>query len=703
MAGMLAVVHTSLPAQERKAEPPAIKTTTQEVVLDMVFRTKKGKTVRDIRPEEIHVFEDGVEQKLNSFRLLEGNNAIAVEKGGTTGAPVPLDPMKEIRLVTLVFENLDVEGRRFFRQAVKDLLDMTREPNLYVSVFVIDQKLHCLQPFTLDHRALLASLDRAATWSFIQYSNQSTQVKESLAKILSTDAPQLAGGQAGGPTATQTGGMVNWRLAKMQFDMLQAADRADREFDVRATMSALSGLVREESKLPGRKVVLYFNPWFSISEAVKERYGNLVGAANRGNVTFYTVDTKGLVTYSQGGAGRDQLRGVTDETRRLSQSGGAGMVSTEQARAGENAESAARSNPLLWLRDLAQNTGGSTIAETNDWKAPLSIVMEEVRTYYEATYVPQIATYDGKFRKIAVKVDRPDVLAHARSGYYALPSLGGGQQLASFELPLLNALGASPAPAGLPFRAAAQRFSDRGPRIEYMLTVEAPLKTLTFETDAAKKSANVNAALLAVLKDERGEVVEKFSKEFDVQVDADKVDGYKEGNLVQTFRTTLVPGKYSLETAVADRKSNNLAVKKTTLDVPQPSSKLSLSNVVVVRRADVLKNNEILDAFYYEGGKIVPTLTDTLKGGPGSILPFYFAVFRDPASQEPPRLTMSFYMNGQFLGAAEAPLPPPQKDGRIPYIASLPGDKFVPGAYEIHVGVLQGQEKAEEKIAFRIN
>jgi hypothetical protein len=63
---------------------------------------------------------------------------------------------------------------------------------------------------------------------------------------------------------------------------------------------------------------------------------------------------------------------------------------------------------------------------------------------------------------------------------------------------------------------------------------------------------------------------------------------------------------------------------------------------------------------------------------------------------------MAFYKEGQYLGAAEAPLPDAQKDGRIPYIANLPADKFTPGAYEIRIGVAQGESKAEEKVEFRV-
>src|SRR5262249_22010335 len=108
-----------------QTNPPTVRATSQEVVLDMVFRDKKGRAIRDVRPEEIHISEDGVEKKMTSFRLIQGGTEPVSEQ-----AAPKLDPMREIRLVTLVFEGLDQEGKRFFRQAVKDLLDMSPEQNL---------------------------------------------------------------------------------------------------------------------------------------------------------------------------------------------------------------------------------------------------------------------------------------------------------------------------------------------------------------------------------------------------------------------------------------------------------------------------------------------------------------------------------------------------------------------------------------------
>ncbi len=329
--------------------------------------------------------------------------------------------------------------------------------------------------------------------------------------------------------------------------------------------------------------------------------------------------------------------------------------------------------------------------------------MDEVRTYYEAAYDPHVEALDGKFRKITVHVDRPNVVVHTRSGYFALPAINGGQQLYAYEMPLLNALNASPAPANLDFQAAAERFNDHSSKVEYMVTLEAPLNELTFTPQPDQKSAAVDTALLAVIKNPNGEIVEKFSKDFAVQVAIDKVDAYKAGKLVQTFHTQLAPGTYSLESVMMDRNSNKVGVKKTPLAVPPPSEKLSISDVVVVRRTDATKDAQANDAFYFPGGKVIPTLTTTLKGGPGNVLPFYFTVYPDPAVKDAVKsFTMSFYKDGQYLGEAQAPLPEAQADGRIPYIANLPADKFTPGAYEIRIGVTQGNSKAEENVDFKV-
>lgn len=721
------VAQTPAPQQTAANTPGSststVKVNANEVTLDMTFRDKKGKIIDDIKPEEVHVYEEGAEEHLNSFKYIQGSqNPAPATTAAPTAGSIPVDPMRELRLVTLVFEGLDQDGKRFFKQALQDVLSMAPEQNLYFSIMVIDQKLDMIQPFTNDRTALMKSVDKQMMWSTLQYLSASAEIKEQLRISLTggegaaqssatgdaSMAPTITSNGTSAPSANSISNAVTWRMNKMQYDMLNEADNATREQSARASIDALLALVRAQAHLPGRKVVIYFNPWMFIPDSAKEQYEYMIGMANRANITFYTVDPKGLVTYSQNDNGRSQLGGAAGETRNLAMSGGVGDVTVSQATAQETAENGLRSNPEEWLRDLAKQTGGVAIADTNDYKAPLRIVMDEVRTYYEAAYDPQITTYDGKFRKILVKVDRPGIEVHTRSGYFALPQLGGGQQVFAYEVPLLNALSAATAPADLQFSAAADRFSERGPKIQYIVTIEAPLKELTFAPQPDGKTAAIDVPMMAVLKDSGGNIVSKFSKDFAVSVAADTVEARKQASLIQTFPTELDPGTYSLEAVVMDRKDNKIGVSKTTLTVPAPNPKLAISDLMIVHKTDQVKVADPNDPFSYpagqgySAGKVTPTLDNKLQGGPGHFLPFYFNVYTDTSVKDAPQATMGFYKDGQYLGSAPIALPAATADGRIAYVAALPGDSFKPGSYQIKLDVTQGSATAEQAVDFQV-
>jgi hypothetical protein len=237
-----------------------------------------------------------------------------------------------------------------------------------------------------------------------------------------------------------------------------------------------------------------------------------------------------------------------------------------------------------------------------------------------------------------------------------------------------------------------------------MLTLEVPQKELTFAPQPDGKTAAIDVPIMVLVRNSSGEIVDKFSKEFAVGgLDLSTVEARKAYSLVQTYRTELAPGTYTLEAAVMDRKGTKIGVQKSSLEVPGATDKLAISDVVVIRSTAQIKDTPIVDAFYFPGGKVVPTLSNTLKGGAGGILPFYFTVYPDAAMKDEPKLTMGFYKDGQYLGSAEAPLPPVQKDGRIPYIANLPADKFTPGSYEIRLDVKQGADDAEQKVDFQVD
>ena len=54
------------------------------------------------------------------------------------------------------------------------------------------------------------------------------------------------------------------------------------------------------------------------------------------------------------------------------------------------------------MAELAENTGGAYITASDRLKKPLQQLIEDMTTYYEASYVPPIQEYDGKFRPVAV-------------------------------------------------------------------------------------------------------------------------------------------------------------------------------------------------------------------------------------------------------------------------------------------------------------
>src|SRR5262249_9852141 len=106
------------PANPASAPQPTVRTTSEEVVLDVIVRDKKGKPVTDLKPGELTVLDNGTRQELASFRLVQG--AEAISQGG---AKTRLDPLRQLRLVTLAFEALGgVDQRNLARKAALDLI-----------------------------------------------------------------------------------------------------------------------------------------------------------------------------------------------------------------------------------------------------------------------------------------------------------------------------------------------------------------------------------------------------------------------------------------------------------------------------------------------------------------------------------------------------------------------------------------------------
>src|SRR5260370_31595391 len=100
----------------QQAGVPTVKTTVDEVLLDLIVRDKKGKPVADLKPGDITVVDNGARQTLTSFRLVTGVEAVT-----SSGARTALDPLRQLRLVTLAFEAMgEADQRKLARNAAID-------------------------------------------------------------------------------------------------------------------------------------------------------------------------------------------------------------------------------------------------------------------------------------------------------------------------------------------------------------------------------------------------------------------------------------------------------------------------------------------------------------------------------------------------------------------------------------------------------
>ena len=70
------------------AEKPEFRTGTAVVLLDVIARDKKGRPVRDLKPEELQVFENDKRCEIRSFRLVETQGTIEPGAAGAVAAPL---------------------------------------------------------------------------------------------------------------------------------------------------------------------------------------------------------------------------------------------------------------------------------------------------------------------------------------------------------------------------------------------------------------------------------------------------------------------------------------------------------------------------------------------------------------------------------------------------------------------------------------
>ncbi|HTX33787.1 MAG TPA: VWA domain-containing protein [Bryobacteraceae bacterium] len=685
----LAVAPPALPQQ-----PATVKTNVDEVLLDMVVRDKKGKPVTDLKPDEITVTDNGAKQTILSFRLVQGSEAISA-----TGASMPLDPLRQIRLVTLAFEPFAApDQRKLARNAAIDLIKGEQGVNVFYSVVVIDTRLLVLQQFTKDHDALTKAIERATEGvSAPRLTSESDAIMAELKRNLNGQtvngadqdvnllaaatqtaaAPMPTGGAGAGAAALQSA------LASVMLNMLRM-DQSAMSQGARLSITALKSLVDGLRPMPGRKSVMYFTSGMYLTPELDVPFRNVVATANRNNVTFYSVDCRGVMIGAQNAGAMRQLNAgaAASDTTTTRQSGGA---TKDEIMAADTYEVAARANVDLALRDLAESTGGFLIGDSNDLRQPLRRVNEEISSYYELSYNPGIQNFDGSLRKLAVSSTRKDLIIHARSGYFALPAEARAAGLAPFEMPLLKALSDGQLSSAVKFRANAILLQPKKDGTGVAVLIEIPLHEL--QATSTQGAYDVHCSLAALVKDSKGEVVQKITRDRSFKVSEEQMTM---GNFLDKTMVGLAPGKYTLETAVMDEATQKTGVQHAEFEVPAAGG-VGISTLLPLRSySPNAKDLDPAEPFQFQGGSITPTMDNVIKKGPNSALRLFFTVYPDPAIAAKPSVEIEFLLGGKSLTKVPMELPAADAQGRIPYVMTIPAQAIPNGIYEVRATARQG-------------
>jgi hypothetical protein len=142
-----------------------------------------------------------------------------------------------------------------------------------------------------------------------------------------------------------------------------------------------------------------------------QHFRQMIERANRFNVSFYPLDTRGLAVFDRSiGAPDDRIRADPGE-RAENLRGVRGPALRDMDRVASRVDS---------LRTLAEATDGLAVVNTNDMAGGARRIVNDLSTYYLIGYQSTNTKLDGRWREIAVKVKVPGVRVRARKGYRAL-------------------------------------------------------------------------------------------------------------------------------------------------------------------------------------------------------------------------------------------------------------------------------------------
>lgn len=218
------------------------------------------------------------------------------------------------------------------------------------------------------------------------------------------------------------------------------------------------------------------------------------------------------------------------------------------------------------MSSMAQRTGGKTFFNRNDIDLGVRTSLDDGATYYTAEYYPKNRMWDGKFRHIRVKVNRPGVKMTYRDGYYAVsPNTRFGVETVSKQFS--NALAiTAPASTAVSFQAAVLPPS---PQTQNKVQVNFAIDphSLAFQTgrDGVQR-AELNCVVWAYPP--KGDPIRVEGGTINAALGPAEYQAMMKSYFPCKRSLDLKPGHYTLRLGVLDRTSSLIGAMSTPIVVP---------------------------------------------------------------------------------------------------------------------------------------
>jgi VWFA-related protein len=712
----------------KEQEVDRIVVGTNEVVLDAVVKDKKGRPVKDLSVSDFEVFEDGAPQQIKSFQLVTRDSGSSRTTGtepetkpndgvnktdpnvvpapGDSGSKGPLTNPHRIGAMALVFDRLSPNGRNIARQAALNYLEGGMRPDDFVGVFGIDLSLKVLQKFTNNEALVRQAVERGVSHSSSSYAPNTEQIAKlgDTQAALQTQVDQSASGagETSDPSSSIGAAAAAQQFAAMTQNILEGFDRLEKNQQGFATTDGLLAIISELGNLPGRKALVFFSEGVVLPTSVMAHYRSVISNANRANVSIYSVDAAGLRAMSSDSQTGSALTKLGQA--RLRQAGQTRDNFGSMMKDLERNEDLMRSDPDGALRDLAQATGGLLIANTNDPGPRLRQVTEDLHSYYLLTYTSRNANYDGRFRQIALKVNRPGIDLQTRKGYYAIDG-SYGTPILSYEAPALAVLSGPPQRNFFRTRLAAFSFPEPDKLGLVPVVVEIPPGSISFSVDKGSPSYRTDFSVVVLIKDESHRVVRKLSNQYILTGSVDQLASTKDLKVIFYRQTDLNPGRYAVASIVHDAITGHSSVETGTVIVPSDDpSRLRLSSIVLIKSAEPAASTtpEVKGPFQFGEVLLLPNLGEPVSKSGSKELRVFVTIYPPRGDSTAPMLALEISKNGKAVGHLSYNLPKPDQSGRIQYASSIGLDKIQPGEYELKITVQDGVHTATRSEHVRV-